>query len=242
MKILKFGGTSVGSPQRMKDVCKLITDGQKKSLSSPAMSGTTNTLVEIADYFQKKNAEAANNVINKLCRTYMKHVEELYETEEMAEKTKQLLNSVFSYLHSFQTVDFSETTSKAILAQGEIMSTNMVTNFLMEQGVKVHLIPAFEYMRLDEMGEPDMTHIQEHLSAYLRKHANFDLYITQDSSAPEPQRRSRQPSAWRLDYTARLIGATLQASEIQIWTDIDGMHEQRPPHRQRNIASPSAQF
>ena len=131
MKILKFGGTSVGSPQRMKDVCKLITDGQKKIVVLSAMSGTTNTLVEIADYFQKKNAEAANNVINKLRRTYMKHVEELYETEEMAEKTKQLLNSVFSYLHSFQTVDFSETTSKAILAQGEIMSTNMVTNLLM---------------------------------------------------------------------------------------------------------------
>ena len=95
MKILKFGGTSVGSPQRMKDVCKLITDGQKKIVVLSAMSGTTNTLVEIADYFQKKNAEAANNVINKLRRTYMKHVEELYETEEMAEKTKQLLISPF---------------------------------------------------------------------------------------------------------------------------------------------------
>ena len=228
MKILKFGGTSVGSPQRMKDVCKLITDGQKKIVVLSAMSGTTNTLVEIADYFQKKNAEAANNVINKLRRTYMKHVEELYETEEMAEKTKQLLNSVFSYLHSFQTVDFSETTSKAILAQGEIMSTNMVTNFLMEQGVKVHLIPAFEYMRLDEMGEPDMTHIQEHLSAYLRKHANFDLYITQGFICLNHNGEVDNLQRGGSDYTACLIGATLQASEIQIWTDIDGMHNNDP--------------
>lgn len=228
MKILKFGGTSVGSPQRMKDVCKLITDGQKKIVVLSAMSGTTNTLVEIADYFQKKNAEAANNVINKLRRTYMKHVEELYETEEMAEKTKQLLNSVFSYLHSFQMVDFSETTSKAILAQGEIMSTNMVTNFLMEQGVKVHLIPAFEYMRLDEMGEPDMTHIQEHLSAYLRKHANFDLYITQGFICLNHNGEVDNLQRGGSDYTACLIGATLQASEIQIWTDIDGMHNNDP--------------
>lgn len=228
MKILKFGGTSVGSPQRMKDVCKLITDGQKKIVVLSAMSGTTNTLVEIADYFQKKNAEAANNVINKLRRTYMKHVEELYETEEMAKKTKQLLNSVFSYLHSFQTVDFSETTSKAILAQGEIMSTNMVTNFLMEQGVKVHLIPAFEYMRLNEMGEPDMTHIQEHLSAYLRKHANFDLYITQGFICLNHNGEVDNLQRGGSDYTACLIGATLQASEIQIWTDIDGMHNNDP--------------
>lgn len=228
MKILKFGGTSVGSPQRMKDVCELITDGQKKIVVLSAMSGTTNTLVEIADYFRIKNAEAANNVINKLRNTYMKHVDELYCSEEMATKTKQFLNAVFSNLHAFQTADFNETTSKTILAQGEIMSTNMVTNYLMEQGVKVHLIPAFEYMRLNEMGEPDMPYIQKHLSEYLKQNANYDLYITQGFICLNHNGEVDNLQRGGSDYTACLIGAALQAEEIQIWTDIDGMHNNDP--------------
>lgn len=228
MKILKFGGTSVGSPQRMKDVCKLITDGQKKIVVLSAMSGTTNTLVEISDYFKKKNAEAANNVINKLRITYMQHVNELYESKEMIEKTKLFLNSVFSYLHAFQTADFNEETSKAVLAQGEIMSTNMVTNYLSEQGVKVNLIPAFEYMRLNEIGEPDMLYIREHLSAYLKKNPNYDLYITQGFICLNNNGGIDNLQRGGSDYTACLIGAALQAEEIQIWTDIDGMHNNDP--------------
>ena len=133
MKVLKFGGTSVGSPQRMKEVSKLITDGDAKIVVLSAMSGTTNSLVEIADYFKKRNAEAANNVINKLHSKYREHVKELYATEEMAAKTLQTLEEIFMLLHSFSGAEYNEKTEKTILAQGELMSTNMVTNYLKEQ-------------------------------------------------------------------------------------------------------------
>ena len=136
MKILKFGGTSVGTPQRMKDVSELISDGQQKIVVLSAMSGTTNTLVEIADYYKKGNVEAAGNVINKLRMIYMEHARELYSTEDMVLKTIDFLKDEFMYLHSFASVEFSEVVERTILAQGEIISTNMVTNYLKEQGKK----------------------------------------------------------------------------------------------------------
>ena len=126
MKVLKFGGTSVGTPQRMKEVSRLITDGQQKIVVLSAMSGTTNSLVEIADYFKKRNGEAANNVINKLRTVYMGHVKELFSSREMADATADLLEDIFMYLHSFSSTDFTEVSEKTILAQGELMSTNMV--------------------------------------------------------------------------------------------------------------------
>ena len=118
MKVLKFGGTSVGSPERMKSVCQLIHDGEQKIVVLSAMSGTTNQLVEIADYIQKNNPEAANNIINKLRNTYLHHVEELYATEDAAEKTRTLLNDIFRHLHNLTTEEFTPALEKEILAQG----------------------------------------------------------------------------------------------------------------------------
>ena len=137
MKVLKFGGTSVGTPQRMKDVAQLINDGQQKIVVLSAMSGTTNSLVEISDYYRKRNSEAAGSVINKLRTKYMQHLEELYTQEETKQKTRALLEEIFIFLHSFAGCEFSDANEKAILAQGELMSTNMVTNYLQEQGVKL---------------------------------------------------------------------------------------------------------
>ncbi len=228
MKILKFGGTSVGTPQRMKDVARLITDGERKIVVLSAMSGTTNALVEIADYFKKKNAEAANNVINRLRRKYMEHVEELYTSEEIKETTRQLLESIFIYLHSFSGTEFSESDEKAILAQGELMSTNMVTNYLRSQGVKVFLLPALDYMRIDENGEPDTPYINRQLGALLQAHSDYDLYITQGFICKNRQGLIDNLQRGGSDYTACLIGSALRAEEIQIWTDIDGMHNNDP--------------
>lgn len=228
MKILKFGGTSVGSPQRMKEVANLITDGQKKIVVLSAMSGTTNTLVEIADYFKKKNAEAANNVINKLRTKYMDHVRELYSTPDMASRTTDFLEDEFMYLHSFSSADFTGVTEKTILAQGEIMSTNMVTNFLQEQGVKVNLISALDYMRLTENGEPDLRYLRDKLTDYLKKNSDYDLYITQGFICLNHEGQIDNLQRGGSDYTACLIGAALRAEEIQIWTDIDGMHNNDP--------------
>lgn len=228
MKILKFGGTSVGSPQRMKDVCQLITDGNRKIVVLSAMSGTTNSLVEIADYINKRNPEAANNVINKLRNVYLQHIEELYVKEENLLATRELLLGLFKHLHQLTTEEYSLKLEKEILAQGELMSTNMVTNYLKEQGVKVCLIPALDYMKTDDKGEPDMPFIKTHLNDFLKKNGGYDLYITQGFICRNQLGDIDNLQRGGSDYTACLIGAVLSAEEIQIWTDIDGMHNNDP--------------
>ena len=228
MKVLKFGGTSVGSPERMKSVCQLIHDGEQKIVVLSAMSGTTNQLVEIADYIQKNNPEAANNIINKLRNTYLHHVEELYATEDAAEKTRTLLNDIFRHLHNLTTEEFTPALEKEILAQGELMSTNMVTNYLVEQGVKVKLIGALHYMKTDANGEPDQPHIKKNLTAILERHPDYELYITQGFICLNHLGQTDNLQRGGSDYTACLIGAAVYADEIQIWTDIDGMHNNDP--------------
>lgn len=228
MKILKFGGTSVGTPQRMKDVCRLIVDGKRKIVVLSAMSGTTNSLVEIADYIQKRNPEAANNVINKLRNVYLQHIEELYETEAMQQTTRELLLHIFMHLHQLTAEEYSIRLEKEILAQGEVMSTNMVTNLLKEMGVKVWLIPALDYMKTDDKGEPDTTYINDKLKAILKQHGGYDLYITQGFICLNNRNEIDNLQRGGSDYTACLIGSVLGAEEIQIWTDIDGMHNNDP--------------
>ena len=209
MKVLKFGGTSVGSAQRMKDVAKLITDGEQKIVVLSAMSGTTNTLVEISDYLYKKNPEGANEIINRL-------------------KTLEFVKSVFDYIRSFTKDIFTLFEEKVILAQGEIISTNMVTNYLCEQGVKAYLIPALEFMRTDKNSEPDLNYIREKLAAQLEAHPDQDIYITQGFICRNAYGEIDNLQRGGSDYTASLIGAAINASEIQIWTDIDGMHDNDP--------------
>ena len=228
MKILKFGGTSVGTPQRMKDVCQLITDGERKIVVLSAMSGTTNSLVEIADYIKKKNLEGAGSVINKLRTLYRTHVSELYSKQENVEQTDNLLNDIFMHLHDLTTKPYSTALEKEILAQGELMSTNMVTNYLKECGIKVMLIPALDYMRTDANSEPDMSFIKENLCHILEKNSGYDLYITQGFICRNINGEIDNLQRGGSDYTACLIGAVLHADEIQIWTDIDGMHNNDP--------------
>lgn len=228
MKILKFGGTSVGSPQRMKNVCQLITDGEHKIVVLSAMSGTTNSLVEIADYIKKRNPEAANSVINKLHNVYKQHVAELFAKEENVKKTNDLLHEIFMHLHTLTMEEYSDKLEKEILAQGELMSTNMVTNYLKETGVKVALLPALDYMRTDANGEPDSPYIKEHLNEVLKKTGTYDLYITQGFICRNNKGDIDNLQRGGSDYTACLIGAVLRAEEIQIWTDIDGMHNNDP--------------
>ena len=228
MKVLKFGGTSVGSAQRMKDVAKLITDGEPKIVVLSAMSGTTNTLVEISDYLYKKNPEGANEIINKLEDKYKRHIDELYSTEKYKAETREFVKSVFDYLRSFTKNIFTLFEEKAVLAQGEIISTNMVTNYLREQGVKAILLPALEFMRTDKNNEPDMTYIREKLTALLDANAGYEIYITQGFICRNAYGEIDNLQRGGSDYTASLIGAAIHASEIQIWTDIDGMHDNDP--------------
>ena len=228
MKVLKFGGTSVGSAQRMKDVAKLITDGEQKIVVLSAMSGTTNTLVEISDYLYKKNPEGANEVINKLEAKYKQHIDELFSTEEYKQKTLEFVKSVFDYIRSFTKDIFTLFEEKVILAQGEIISTNMVTNYLCEQGVKAVLIPALEFMRTDKNSEPDLNYIREKLALQLEANPGQEIYITQGFICRNAYGEIDNLQRGGSDYTASLIGAAVNASEIQIWPDIDGMHDNDP--------------
>ena len=228
MKVLKFGGTSVGTPQRMKDVVKLITDGEQKIVVLSAMSGTTNSLIEISDYLYKKNPEGAMETINTLEQKYKKHVDELYTTDEYKKKTLEFLKQEFDYLRSFTKGIFTMFEEKIIVGQGEIMSTNMVTNYLLEQGYNATLIPALEFMRTDKNAEPDLQYIREKLKVQLEENPGKEIYITQGFICRNAYGEVDNLQRGGSDYSASLIGAAIEASEIQIWTDIDGMHNNDP--------------
>ena len=154
MKVLKFGGTSVGSAQRMKDVAKLIT-GERNIVVLSAMSGTTNSLVEISDYLYKKNPDGANEVINKLAQKYYGHIEELYSTDEYKQKAKELIKHHFDHIRTFTKDLFTLFEEKVVLAQGELISTGMMNLYLNECGINSVLIPALDYMRTDKNAEPE---------------------------------------------------------------------------------------
>lgn len=228
MKIMKFGGTSVGSAARMKSVADLVLDGQTNLVVLSAMSGTTNSLVEISNYLYKKNNDGANEVVNQLEVKYTKDVNELYSTEEYRAKGLALIREHFNYIKSFTNSIFTVFEEKVILSQGELISTGMFNLYLQERGIKSCLLPALEYMRIDKNNEPDTAYIRENLTAILEKNPDQEIYITQGyicrNAFGEVDNLQRGGS----DYTASLIGAALLADEIQIWTDIDGMHNNDP--------------
>jgi aspartate kinase len=229
MKVMKFGGTSVGTPQRMKEVTQLIVkSGQPVVVVLSAMSGTTNSLVEISDYLYKKNPDGANEVINKLEQNYLRHVEELYEKEETRELTRQFLRDEFQYLRSFTKELFTSFEEKNIVAQGELMSTNMVVNYMQEQGINAVLLNALDFMRTDKNAEPDPTYIKEKLNAIIEENAGAQVYLTQGFICRNAYGEVDNLQRGGSDYTASLIGAAIGAEEIQIWTDIDGMHNNDP--------------
>ena len=212
----------------MKGVASLINDGEDKIVVLSAMSGTTNSLVEICGYLANNNPEGANEVINKLEGLYKRHINELYSTEEYKQQTASLVKDVFNYLRSFTKQLFTSIEERIILAQGEIISTNMVTNYLKEQGISAHLIAALDYMRTDKNGEPDSAYIKEKLTDVLANSPKVQIYITQGFICRNINGEIDNLQRGGSDYTASLVGAAVGASEIQIWTDIDGMHNNDP--------------
>ncbi|MDY3852542.1 MAG: aspartate kinase [Prevotella sp.] len=229
MKVMKFGGTSVGSAERIKNVASLITkSGEPTFVVLSAMSGTTNSLVEISDYLYKKNPEGANEIINTLERKYMTHVDELYSTEECRKKTREFLTEEFDYLRTFTKDLFTSFEEKTIVAQGEVISTNMAVNYLQELGVKAVLINALDFMRTDKNSEPDMAYIKERLNILLAENEGQQIYITQGFICKNAYGEIDNLQRGGSDYTASLIGAAINSEEVQIWTDIDGMHNNDP--------------
>ena len=229
MKVLKFGGTSVGTPQRMKEVSRLVTeDGQQKLVVLSAMSGTTNSLVEIAQYLYGGNKTGADDVINRLRAKYYAHVPELLDKKENQDELQKFLEEKFNYLQSFYIDGFSEKEEKIILAQGELISTYMVTCYLKEQGIKATLLPALDFMKTNADAEPDMQFISEKASEQLKSVPGMQIYITQGFICRNDQGDIDNLQRGGSDYTASILGAAIKADEIQIWTDIDGMHNNDP--------------
>ena len=228
MKVLKFGGTSVGSAVRMKDVAKLLGSAKQEIVVLSAMSGTTNSLVEISDYFYKNNTSGALERINVLECKYFDVIEELYATSDSKNEAKSIIKSHFDYIRSFSKSVFTLFEEKAILAQGELLSTAMFFLYLQEQGKNCALLPALDFMRIDKNAEPDTSYIAEHLAKVLANIPDKDIYITQGFVCRNFYGEIDNLQRGGSDYSASLIGAAVQADEIQIWTDIDGMHNNDP--------------
>jgi len=228
MKILKFGGTSVGSASRIKAVANLITSEERKIVVLSAMSGTTNSLVSIANYLYKKNNEAAREQIIGLEQKYKQVVDDLFKTEAFKQKGKQLIDAYFNTILSFTLNAFTLFEEKSLLAQGELISTALLQYYLSENEIPSVLIPALNFMRTDKDGEPDLFYIKENINREINAHPDTTLFITQGYIARNTFGDIDNLKRGGSDYTASLVGVAVEAEEIQIWTDIDGMHNNDP--------------
>lgn len=229
MKVLKFGGTSVGSAQRIKNVANLIlADGQQKIVVLSAMSGTTNTLLEISGYFRQQNPVGAADVINRLEQKYADTINELYVQDSNKQKAREVIREIFYYVRSFGNRAFTIFEERCIVAQGELMSTNLMNLYLLEQGVNVAFIPALEYMRIDKNAEPDFKYIEQNLKQQISANPDAQIYVTQGFICRNAYGEIDNLQRGGSDYSASIIGAAIRADEIQIWTDIDGMHNNDP--------------
>lgn len=228
MKVFKFGGTSVGSVENMRTVMNQIADGEQKLIVLSAMSGTTNSLVEISDYLSKKNKESAIGVISALEKKYYNVVFDLYQTKETKDQGKKVLEDRFEVIKSYTSGVFPEDGARALLAQGELISTALFTLLMQESGYNTLLLPALDFMKIDEDKMPDSYFIKDKLNYLIKNQPKADYYITQGficrNEAGEIDNLQRGGS----DYTATLIGAAINSEEVQIWTDIDGFHNNDP--------------
>ncbi|MBP5213623.1 MAG: aspartate kinase [Bacteroidales bacterium] len=229
MKVLKFGGTSVGSVQRIKNVASLIVeDGKSKVVVLSAMSGTTNSLLEISGYYRLQNAIGAADVINRMEANYAEIINGLYSAEAFKQQARDVIRGIFDYIRSFANHPFTIFEERCIVAQGELMSTNLMNLYLKEQGVKVAFLPALEYMRIDKNAEPDFKYIEEHLKEQMAAYPDQLIYVTQGFICRNAYGEIDNLQRGGSDYSASIIGAAIRAEEIQIWTDIDGMHNNDP--------------
>ena len=228
MKVLKFGGTSVGSAERIQNLAKLVQSNEKQIVVLSAMSGTTNALVEITSLLYKKNITIAEEKITELEKRYRSRIQDLFISEEFLKKGNELIDSHFNYIRNFVYRSFTSLQEKAILAQGELISTAMFHYYLCEQNVPSVLLPALNFMRIDKDGEPDHFYIKENLERELQQHDSCNLFITQGYICRNAYGEVDNLKRGGSDYTASLIGAALGCEEVQIWTDIDGFHNNDP--------------
>ena len=229
MKVMKFGGTSVGKPERMQQVAKLITTGQEsKIVVLSALSGTTNALVSIGEALAKGDKPLAKQIIDELEAHYRVFIKDLLKSEATLTKGEAVISEHFDFLNIILKISFNEALNKDILAQGELMSTKLFSAYLEERGIDHALLPALDFMQIDANDEPYFDAIRVKLNRILQQHTDKKLFVTQGyicrNSKGEVDNLKRGGS----DYTASLIAAAAKASVCEIWTDIDGMHNNDP--------------
>ncbi len=227
MIIYKFGGTSVGKPERMHAIAQLLQkDNADKIVVLSALSGSTNTLVAIGEQLYKNNKDAAVNLIKGLKNHYQEFINALYATSENKVTANETINNFFKEIDALALIpDFNEGNNKTLLAYGELMSTNLFTIYLKEIGQKATLLNALDFMVLNEDGEPDLEKIRSNIKSFI---SESGLYITQGFICRNHKGQTDNLRRGGSDYTASLIGAATKAQEVQIWTDIDGMHNNDP--------------
>ncbi|HSI91484.1 MAG TPA: hypothetical protein VK927_10240, partial [Adhaeribacter sp.] len=229
MKVLKFGGTSVGSPARIKEVAQLVQREERPVLVVlSAMSGTTNALVGITELLKNNQPEEAENQIKALHEKYRQVTAELFKTDHWKNQADGLLKEHFNFLQAFTQDMFTSNEERAILAQGELLSTALFHFHLQETNIKSALLPALSFMRLDKDAEPDMAYIRTELQKEISSQDRDQIFITQGYICRNAFGEIDNLKRGGSDYSASLIGAAIQAEEIQIWTDIDGMHNNDP--------------
>ncbi len=228
MKVLKFGGTSVGSPERIRNVADLILKSGRNIVVLSAMSGTTNTLVEISQYLLKHNVPGAQETLNALRRKYHEVIEQLFTRPDISMRVRETIERSFSFIAQLAQGEFTQAEEKEVLAQGELMSTVLLQAHFEERGVNCVIIPALDYMRTAQGGEPDMRYIASHLRRLIDLHPEAQVLLTQGYICRNAYGEIDNLRRGGSDYSASIIGAVLDLDEIQIWTDIDGMHTGDP--------------
>ncbi|HEY5687067.1 MAG TPA: aspartate kinase [Yeosuana sp.] len=228
MKVLKFGGTSVGSVENMNNVKSIINDGKKKIVVLSAMSGTTNALVAIASNISNNMPNEAIEKINKLHETYFNTIDKLLGDESLNVDVKNYVTEIFNFLVECTYQEYSLNLENNIVAQGELLSTYMFHNYLKQEGIKSALLPALSFMRIDKNNEPDLFYIKQDLDILFKETPEVPIYITQGFICLDEEGNISNLQRGGSDYTATIIGAVIKAEEVEIWTDIDGMHNNDP--------------
>jgi aspartate kinase len=229
MKVMKFGGTSVGKPERMHQIMTLVSkETEPVIVVLSALSGTTNSLVEIGEYIAKADRNAAKQAIDKLEAHYQAFVDDLLKKPETLSKAKNILAEHFEFLNIILKISFSEALSKDILAQGELLSTKLFSTYLEEKGIEHALLPALEFMTIDAYDEPQIGSIKIRLSQLLQQYKGRKFFITQGYICRNARGEVDNLKRGGSDYSASLIAAAINASVCEIWTDIDGMHNNDP--------------
>ena len=228
MKVLKFGGTSVGSSSRMKALIPLITSEKQIIVVLSAISGTTDTLVEIVDLLGQNKQTEAKKKIGELEDFYKQTAEELFESQVYIDNGKKLIEDHFQYIREFTQKVFTKIQEKSILAQGELITSVLFHQMLKEQGINSGLLSALSFMRIDKEGEPDNFYIKENLDRELKKQKTNQVIITQGYICRNAYGTIDNLKRGGSDYSASLIAAAIHSEEIQIWTDINGFQNNDP--------------